>query len=81
MIMFKYLAILLSPLLRVLERSALVRNMAEKVLRRFPGLKLYLATLLYGSAMRVLPGRTLHMGPEQQRIHEELNRRLTAEKK
>lgn len=79
--MYRYMAILASPLLKLVHRNARVRNVAEKMLRPFPGLKMYLqARLLYAHAARLPHSRTplLRMGDRQQRIYEELERRLGA---
>lgn len=78
--MKKYPAIIILPLLRFHQQNERIRNLAEKMLRPFPGLKLYLQNrLLYASSPRALYVRTLHTGAEQQRICEELTRRLEAE--
>ncbi len=79
--MYKYLAVLLFPLLRVVQRNARIRNLAEQMLRPFPGLKLYLqAKLLYANTARASHSRKLHVGAQQQRIYEELTRRIKAQK-
>lgn len=79
--MYKYLAIVFSPLLAILHKNARARNVAEKILRLFPWLKPFLARLLYGKAVRFPHGPSLKTGPQQQRIYEEIKRRLKAEVK
>ena len=79
--MYKFLAILVSPLLRIVQRNARIRNLVEQMLRLFPGLKLYLqAKLLYANTASASQSPALRMGAQQQRIYEELTHRIKARK-
>ena len=77
--MFRYLSILLSPLLRYLQQNARARKWADKLFRVFPGLKSFLIKVLYGRDALFPHYRSLTMGLQEQRIYEELTRRLEAE--
>lgn len=81
--MFRYLSTLLSmvlsPLLKYLQQNVLARKWAEKLFRVSPGLKSFMIKLLYGRD--ALFPRHLSMGLQEQRIYEELIRRLDAESK
>jgi len=71
------------PLFKTLEQSPRARRVAEKILRWFPGLKKQLVKLLYanGSATSASLSQTLHTGHQQQRVYEELKRRLESQLK
>lgn len=70
---------LLSPLFRRLQQSARARNIAERMLQPFPSVKTRLVRMLYVHASADMPLQTLDTGVEQQRIYEELHRRLKGE--
>ncbi len=79
--MYRYIAIVTAPLLRVIQRNARVRNRVDRILGRFPGLKLFLQSkLLYADNTRgARKKRILQTGAGQHRIYEELSRRIKAD--